>query len=851
MPHYLFTNDNRTSDFPDRLVRSAKNIRTEKVFDYSTSEGKSDGNVTNTNKFYFNLNPGSETLDMGENDPIECIRNFVLKFQYPNTREKNEYSLEVKDGIELAPFRVVVRILTQMGFFHNESVPRLSQDEILFYVFGNKEVYQNRACNYEEIISSIYDDREKGRKEYDLANIHWKQQERQLREMMKFLNLACKAFSYDNKILTFDKDQMSGDKKEAEFISKLLNYNQYWHCPNVPFNVANDSYAKYMDIGKDWRTDILVIKNNRDKVYSNEVLTNVLKNSFDPARRMVISNMFGLRYGKSLDGLTRSQLNDIVEGSGILDSSDIKVENIVDYILVGRNIYQAIKNGEMGLMFYDENDGSGLSNILFKPEDMNHSQISDYFSAIRTKPFMLLAGISGTGKSRIVRKLAQATVTEDLQRKYDKDFKSDNFKENRWKLHSPANFEIIQVKPNWHNSMDVVGYLSNLPSPHYVFTPFVEFIVRAWLNPEIPFFLCLDEMNLAPVEEYFAEYLSAIESRSFENGEYVTDPIIKPFSSFEEVEDERGNKINVCEQMLKALFPKFNANDIDSLQGKVANHFKKDGLTLPQNLVVIGTVNMDETTFSFSRKVLDRAMSIEMNEVDYDSFLKGATDDELKTFAAQFENADLDKLLVNREIDSQDVVGELGDDAKFIIDYLKQINALLDGSQFKLGYRAANEALLYVSAAKDFGEDDVHAALDNFTVMKVLSRIEGDSTKLKLDKETNAIQLENAEIDADEVEKEQGELNILTALRYIITQKLGEFYKADTFDGQEKSQDSSTVNVQEGSSNTDEDEVDNGTDSTETSSSEHKKEKVKLNSIKKIDSMIAQLRRDHFVSFWN
>lgn len=70
---------------------------------------KSDGNVTNTNKFYFNLNPGSETLIIGENDPVECIRNFVLKFQYPNTREKNEYYLEVKDGIELAPFRVVVR----------------------------------------------------------------------------------------------------------------------------------------------------------------------------------------------------------------------------------------------------------------------------------------------------------------------------------------------------------------------------------------------------------------------------------------------------------------------------------------------------------------------------------------------------------------------------------------------------------------------------------------------------------------------------------------------------------------------------------------------------------------------
>ncbi len=69
-------------------------------------------------------------------------------------------------------------------------------------------------------------------------------------------------------------------------------------------------------------------------------------------------------------------------------------------------------------------------------------------TAIRTKPFLLLAGISGTGKSRIVRKLAQATDDIDT-------FIND---EERWKLHKPANFEVIQVKPNWHNSMDVVGF---------------------------------------------------------------------------------------------------------------------------------------------------------------------------------------------------------------------------------------------------------------------------------------------------------------------------------------------------------------------------------------------------------
>lgn len=421
-------------------------------------------------------------------------------------------------------------------------------------------------------------------------------------------------------------------------------------------------------------------------------------------------------------------------------------------------------------------------------------QNEKYFTALRTKPFMLLAGISGTGKSRIVRKLAQATVTEELQKA--EGYKGTDFANDRWTLHSPANFELIQVKPNWHNSMDVIGYLSNIPSPHYVFTPFIEFIVKAWQHPEVPFFLCLDEMNLAPVEEYFAEFLSAIESRGFEGEEYMTDPIIKPFNSFGE---------DVAKTMVNTLFPDFTAGDTESAITKVIKHFRTKGLTLPKNLIVIGTVNMDETTFSFSRKVLDRAMSVEMNEVNYDSFLTDTTDDDLKAIVKAYEeneDADLNVLLVDRHIEAREIIDDLGDDARFTIDYLKRINALLEGTPFKLGYRAANEALIYLQASYEFGQTNRIAALDNFTLMKILSRIEGDETKLKItDSEADKERIAKAEVNVDEA-KQYGDLNILTALRHIITNQLGE---------QDK----------------------------------------QLHSVKKIDSMLSQLKRDHFVSFWN
>lgn len=455
---------------------------------------------------------------------------------------------------------------------------------------------------------------------------------------------------------------------------------------------------------------------------------------------------------------------------------------ITDYVLILQSDYHSL---------YGKTKNSNSTKGELKPNA--HFLHISYLTALRTKPFMLLAGISGTGKSRIVRKLAQATVTEELQKA--EGYTGEDFANDRWTLHSPANFELIQVKPNWHNSMDVIGYLSNIPSPHYVFTPFIEFIVKAWQHPEVPFFLCLDEMNLAPVEEYFAEFLSAIESRSFEGEEYLTDPIIKPFNSFGE---------DVAKTMVNTLFPNFTAGDTESAITKVIKHFRTKGLTLPKNLIVIGTVNMDETTFSFSRKVLDRAMSVEMNDVNYDSFLTDTTDDDLKAIVEAFEqndDADLNALLVDRHIEAREIIDDLGEDAKFTIDYLKRINALLEGTPFKLGYRAANEALIYLQASQEFGQTDRIATLDNFTLMKILSRIEGDETKLKItDSEADKERIAKAEVNVDEA-KQYGDLNILTALRHIITNQLGE--------------------------------------------------QDKLHSVKKIDSMLCQLKRDHFVSFWN
>lgn len=364
-----------------------------------------------------------------------------------------------------------------------------------------------------------------------------------------------------------------------------------------------------------------------------------------------------------------------------------------------------------------------------------------YLTALRTKPFMLLAGISGTGKSRIVRKLAQATTTQHYAEEND-----------RWSDNRPENFELIQVKPNWHNSMDVVGFYSNI-SKRYEFTPFIEFIVKAWQHIDTPYFLCLDEMNLAPVEEYFAEFLSAIESRSTdEDGNYITDPIIKPFKDF----GERDGK-EVGKEMLKQLFGE--ADPID--KNPLAIQFYEKGLTLPPNLMVMGTVNMDETTFTFSRKVLDRAMSVEMNEVDYDKFLSGETE-EFPLLTAY------NNLLVNRPQKALEVKDDI--DGEKVMAYLKDVNALLEDTPFKLGYRASNEAMLYVAANKVLAGEQfsMASALDDFTLMKILSRIEGDDQRLGIDE--NDPRIAAAHTTAD---NEGQRPNLLTCLRGIVRNHIG------------------------------------------------------------------------------
>jgi hypothetical protein len=241
-----------------------------------------------------------------------------------------------------------------------------------------------------------------------------------------------------------------------------------------------------------------------------------------------------------------------------------------------------------------------------------------------SKPFILLAGISGTGKTRFVREQAKATGLLN------------------------QTYRLISVRPDWHEPSDLLGYLSRLNQPtEYITTEVLWFIAQAWrrlvdqgltlknieiaelgerwvtqgdrtqLNTIPPYWLCLDEMNLAPVEQYFADYLSVLETREWrwQNNQfqYFSDALLKA-----SVIQQIGNP----EKLRTDLG--LTSRAYDELWALICQH----GLGIPFNLIVAGTVNMDETTHGFSRKVIDRALTFDFGEFfpnEFDQFFTPKT----------------------------------------------------------------------------------------------------------------------------------------------------------------------------------------------------------------------------------
>ena len=497
--------------------------------------------------------------------------------------------------------------------------------------------------------------------------------------------------SIDNKkILTYNSWQNSGTmynyfwcqfknesrKKSASSIS-LFAYKDYFQLviewdskkANESTNTLEEhnSYTKKL---KEW-----ISKNSIDtKLYSIQILDKecTLDEYMNKSEIVYTNNNNWIRVGKKYtENNTKVLINHLIEMINNLDwlysytyTNDEVIEGIVDKENeIEKKVEITIKENNSMSISRLEISNQIQKYITSKGFIYNNKDLNNFYLSLKTKPFVILAGISGTGKSKLVKLFANAIGAT-----------SEN-----------GQYNIISVKPDWNDSTELFGY-KNI-NDEFVAGKLTESIKQASSPENInkPYFICLDEMNLARVEYYLSEYLSIIESRDFKGDEIVTNKLFK---------DDYLDKTNeYC------------------------------NLIIPENIYIIGTVNMDDTTFAFSRKVLDRANTIEFSDVDLDIL--------------DFEEEECDPI----EIDNNflktsflNIKEALAYDKEFVKQINKkiiEINGILKKGNKNFGYRVRDEIVFYMLENKISGLLDEDIAFDYQIMQKILPTISGSESYIK------------------------------------------------------------------------------------------------------------------------
>ncbi len=289
-----------------------------------------------------------------------------------------------------------------------------------------------------------------------------------------------------------------------------------------------------------------------------------------------------------------------------------------------------------------------------------------FISTLCTKPFQILTGLSGSGKT----KLAQAFTY--------------------WITENENQYCIIPVGADWTNREPLLGFPNSLEQGKYLKPEnrVIDLIIEANKeeNSHKPYFLILDEMNLSHVERYFADFLSVMES------------------------DEK-------------IALHSGADNWDDVPSK---------LSLPPNLFIIGTVNVDETTYMFSPKVLDRAHVLEfrVNEEEMQEFLNAPVKPDLESIKGLGKNMASDFILkAQTEISEFEDLTEV---QTTLIQFFKELKKI--GAEF--GYRTASEIYRFTGILKMLTKENgnewtVNDIVDAAVIQKLLPKIHGSRSKLE------------------------------------------------------------------------------------------------------------------------
>jgi len=321
-------------------------------------------------------------------------------------------------------------------------------------------------------------------------------------------------------------------------------------------------------------------------------------------------------------------------------------------------------------------------------------QIASFYTALQTKGFVILSGISGTGKTKLAQLFAEMLPVPSAPHSSQTE---------QFDTEPTANTLFISVRPDWRDSKSLLGFYNPLTGA-YEWTPFLHFIQKAITDYETDkasvWFVILDEMNLARVEYYFADLLSVLESGRDENG-CTREPL----------------RLQIGKESAASKMPPAEIH-------------------LPPNLYFIGTVNIDETTQAFSAKVLDRAFSMEFVGVDFEryarvasqsiqartTFSSGQSQELLNSFTRSGKFARIDKAEIASYIQNNPDQASL----------LQELNTALAPYSLHFGYRVFDELMMFLSNAEALRDElEPATAFDRGVLMKILPKFHGSRGKLE------------------------------------------------------------------------------------------------------------------------
>lgn len=308
------------------------------------------------------------------------------------------------------------------------------------------------------------------------------------------------------------------------------------------------------------------------------------------------------------------------------------------------------------------NINSFNENILESGLVFSETLISRFVASLLTKPFVLLTGLSGSGKTKI----AQSFV--------------------KWICEDESQFRIIPVGADWTNREPLLGYPNGLDPLEYISpdSGALNLIIEASKNENAdkPYFLILDEMNLSHVERYFADFLSVMES---------------------------DDKIN--------LYSGVSRKDLDG--NAIPNE-----IFWSKNLFIIGTVNIDETTYMFSPKVLDRANTIEfrVNETNIRSFFDLPSKIDLSVLESK--GASMAKNFL--EISQDNLIEKDDENSEILVKFFNELKKV--GAEF--GYRTAVEMLLLIKKLNTISDISKNESVDIAVMQKLLPKLHGSRSKV-------------------------------------------------------------------------------------------------------------------------